>query len=55
MKEWPVNGDHVPFYVQKEPGNYTLKVTCPHCVRVWYVVWDDYPRPILPLDMWLDV
>jgi len=49
VKEWPVSGDYVPFYHQKEPGNYTLKVTCPHCGKDWYVVWDDYPGPIRPL------
>ncbi|MDH5703905.1 MAG: hypothetical protein OEY99_06790 [Aigarchaeota archaeon] len=49
VKEWPVSGDYVPFYHQKEPGRYTLKVTCPHCGREWYVVWDDNPGPIKPL------
>ena len=29
-KSWPVNGDMVPFYHQKEPGNYNLKVTFPY-------------------------
>ncbi len=45
-KEWPLNGDHVAFYYQKEPGNYTLKVTCTHCGKDWYVVWDYNPEPI---------
>lgn len=48
-KVWPVNGDYVAFYYQKEPGNYTLKLTCPHCGRDWYVVWDDDPGPMEPL------
>ncbi len=48
-KEWPINGDHVPFFYQKEPGNFNLELTCPHCGKVWYVVWDDNPGPIEPL------
>lgn len=48
-KVWPVNGDHVAFFFQEEPGNYTLKVTCPHCGKDWYIVWDDNPGPIEPL------
>jgi Zn finger protein HypA/HybF involved in hydrogenase expression len=46
---WPLHGDHVPFYFQDEPGNYSLKVTCPHCHSDWYVVWDDDPGQVLPL------
>jgi endogenous inhibitor of DNA gyrase (YacG/DUF329 family) len=48
-KEWPVNGDMVPFYSQKEPGNYNLSLTCPHCGKRWYVTWDDNPGPTEPL------
>lgn len=48
-KEWPLNGDMVPFYYQEEPGNYTLKITCPHCKKDGYVVWDDNPEPIKSL------
>jgi len=48
-KEWPVNGDMTAFYYQTEPGNYTLTLTCPHCGKEWYVVWDDNPGPIEPL------
>ncbi len=40
---WPVHGDMVPFYAQKEPGKYQVTVRCPHCHRDWYVVWDDNP------------
>jgi len=50
-KEWPLHGDMVPFYYQKEPGNYTLKLTCPHCKKEWYIVWDDNPGPIQPLSL----
>ena len=46
---WPLHGDHVPFYYQDEPGNHTLELTCPHCNKEWYVVWDDDPGPITPL------
>lgn len=49
VKEWPVDGDYVPFYCQKESGNHTVKTTCPHCGKDWYVVWDDNPGPIKPL------
>ena len=48
-KEWPLSGDSVPFYYQKEPGNYSLKLTCPHCGKIWYVVWDNNPGTIIPL------
>jgi len=52
-KEWPLNGDKVPFYYQKEPGNYNVKVHCPHCNKDWYVVWDDDPGPVMRLKHWL--
>jgi len=45
-EEWPINGDRVPFYFQKEPGNHNVKVQCPHCNKEWYIVWDDYPGPV---------
>jgi Zn finger protein HypA/HybF involved in hydrogenase expression len=48
-KQWPVNGDMVPFYYQKEAGRYSLTVTCPHCGKEWNVVWDENPGPIMPL------
>lgn len=38
-----------PFLLQEEPGNYTLKVTCPNYKKDWYVVWDNNPGPIKPL------
>ena len=47
---WPVNGDLTPLYFQSEPGNYTLDVTCPHCAKPWYVVWDVDPGPIETLE-----
>jgi len=52
-REWPINGDATPFYFQDEPGRYTLKVSCPHCGKDWYVVWDDYPGPIKTIDLYL--
>ena len=48
--KWPVDGDMVPFYHQNKSGNFSLKVTCPHCGSDWYVVWDNNPGPIQPLD-----
>jgi hypothetical protein len=47
---WPVNGDLTPLYFQSEPGNYTLDVTCPHCGKQWYVVWDVDPGPMEALE-----
>ncbi len=49
-KEWPVNGDIVPFYYQEESGKHNLMVTCPHCGKKWYVVWDNNPGTIKPLE-----
>ncbi len=46
--KWPVNGDRVAFYYQREPGNISLKVNCPHCKNDWYVVWDNDPGQIQP-------
>jgi Zn finger protein HypA/HybF involved in hydrogenase expression len=48
-KQWPANGDMVPFYYQKDAGRFSLAVTCPHCGKEWYVVWDENPGPIMPL------
>jgi len=48
-----MNGDATPFYFQDEPGRYTLKVSCPHCGKDWYVVWDDDPGPIKTIDLYL--
>jgi hypothetical protein len=48
-REWPANGDGIPFYYQKEPGKFSLKVTCPQCGKDWYVAWDQDPGQILPL------
>ncbi len=46
-QKWPMNGDRIPFYFQKTGGgNYTLEVTCPHCRKSWYIVWDDNPGTI---------
>ena len=44
--EWRAAGDLVPFYFQREPGKHNLTMTCPHCGRAWYVVWDDNPGPL---------
>jgi DNA-directed RNA polymerase subunit RPC12/RpoP len=44
--EWPVNGDLVPFFYQKKPGKFNLEVTCPHCNKKWFVVWDEDPGRI---------
>jgi hypothetical protein len=49
--EWRTLGDVVPFYCQREPGKHNLSMTCPHCDRTWYVVWDDDPGPIERLSL----
>lgn len=48
-RDWPINGDMLAMYFQKEPGRYSLKMTCAKCGRDWYVVWDQDPGQILPL------
>ena len=46
---WPANGDRVPFYAQTaertedSPGAYRLAVSCPHCQKEWFVVWNENP------------
>ena len=50
-KQWPINGDQVPFYYQKELGRYSLLVKCPNCNMEWYVVWDMDPGLIKSLDL----
>ena len=52
-EEWPINGDRVPFYFQKEPGNHNVKVQCSHCNKEWYIVWDDNPGPVTRLEDFL--
>jgi len=47
--KWPQNGDYVPYYTQKEPGNYNIELECPHCRQKWFVVWDDNPGPVKTL------
>ncbi len=49
VNEWPLAGDRVGFYYQKEKGNFNLTVNCSHCGKEWYVVWDEIPGPIQPL------
>jgi len=49
-KQWPVNGDAIPFYFQKEIGRYSLLVKCPSCGKEWYIVWDMDPGIIKTLD-----
>lgn len=46
---WPVAGDDVPFYYQREPGDYSVEVRCWECDNTWFVVWDDDPGPVRPL------
>jgi hypothetical protein len=44
---WPKGGDIVPCYFQstasRSDGAFRLPVTCPHCTREWFVVWDQQP------------
>ena len=47
--QWPVNGDRVPFYAQRDTGKFQVPVDCGHCGKRWYVVWDEDPGPIQTL------
>lgn len=50
LNDWPINGDYNPIYLQTEPRNYALFVTCQNCEKEWYVVWDNNPGPLMPLN-----
>lgn len=43
ISKWPINGDSTSFYFQKDEGKYSLPITCPHCKKAWYIVWDNNP------------
>ena len=47
--EWRAAGHVVPYYCQEEPGNYNIKMHCPHCDKDWYIVWDSDPGPVIQL------
>ena len=47
--DWPLNGDHVPFYSQETAGTFVIPITCGACGKAWYVVWDEDPGPVMPL------
>ena len=51
VEEWPIRGDYEGIYFQVDPGKYSIKVDCTHCDKTFYVVWDDNPGPVKPLDM----
>jgi hypothetical protein len=46
---WPLNGDHVPFYTQKMAAAFSVPVSCSGCGKDWHVVWDENPGPVTPL------
>ncbi len=46
---WRSSGDLVPFYNQREHGEHSVSITCPHCDKTWYVVWDEYPGAVVQL------
>ena len=48
----PVNGDFVPYHRHKDPGGFDLPLTCPHCGKQWYVVWDQDPGPVRKLGLY---
>jgi hypothetical protein len=50
VAEWPKNGDRVPYYYQSQKGAYGFHTRCPHCGHEWWIVWDQNPGPLLPLD-----
>jgi hypothetical protein len=49
---WPQRGDWIGFHYQSEertreqPGAFRLPISCPHCSKIWYVVWDTSPDPL---------
>ena len=45
---WPKNGDRVPFVYHEErtqevPGTFRLRMDCPFCNHLWFIVWDQAP------------
>ena len=49
---WPLYGDSTAFYYEPDPGEYSIEITCSHCNKRWFVVWDYDPGPFstgLPL------
>lgn len=49
--EWPLRGDYEAIYFGKNPGKFSLKVTCPNCKNDWYVYWYEDPGAIRSLDL----
>lgn len=50
-KEWPLNGDHVPFFYENEPGEFSVKIHCSECNKDWYVIWDYDPGQIVAVNV----
>lgn len=48
---WPLNGDAIPFYFEKAPGDYSVEIKCPDCGKTSFVVWDENPGPFEKLEM----
>jgi hypothetical protein len=46
-ERWPLRGDFVPYIYERERSRFSLPVNCPHCKKLWYVVWDTEPGPIV--------
>jgi hypothetical protein len=52
ISDWPRQGDFIAFYHRtkeraEEPGGlggYSIRTRCPHCGKIFYVVWDSDPR-----------
>jgi hypothetical protein len=51
LSNWPVNGDHVAWYCQDQPGAFSLDVHCAGCGHHFFVVWDRDPGPVRALDL----
>ena len=52
VSDWPRLGDFVAFcHRTKEnfeqprgSGAYSIRMRCPHCEKIYYIVWDSDPR-----------
>ena len=50
VQRWPQNGDLVGYYYEDKQGAYGIQTVCPHCKHEWWIVWDQDPGPLQPVD-----
>ena len=46
---WPKYGDSVALYHDLEPSGFYIAMSCSHCKREWYIVWEINPGEAMPL------